>query len=252
MTLPASAPRRKESGALAAAVRREASTLSRAMDTKTHIYEGTTADGAPVTVTWSQTRCIHAEVCVHGLPDVFRPKRKPWVEPKEAESTADLAAVVFNCPTGALHITEGPEEPTPETNLVTVAPDGPLYVRGDVTIVTDSGEEVLRDTRVALCRCGLSQHKPFCDNSHLGHFEDEGTLGDTAALKADDDATGGLRITLATDGPLLLHGPVTCDGADGQSASGSKTALCRCGGSSNKPFCDGTHRRNGFEAPPPV
>ena len=137
------------------------------MDTKTHTYEGTDA-----TVTWSQVRCIHAEVCVHGLPGAFEPGRRPWIKPDAAESAEALAAVVFNCPTGALHIARGPEEPTPEANLVTVAPDGPLYLRGDVTIRDASGETVLTDTRVALCRCGLSRHKPFCDNSHVGRFTD--------------------------------------------------------------------------------
>ena len=214
------------------------------MNTRTHTFEGETA-----TVTWSKVRCIHAEVCVHGLPGVFDAKRRPWIEPDQAESADDLAAVVFNCPTGALHLTEGPEEPTPEHNLVTLAPDGPLYVRGDVTVVDAKGGTVVRDTRIALCRCGLSQHKPFCDNSHLGQFEDPGMLGDTTALKYAGEATGGLRITLVPDGPLRIEGPLTCDGADGASASGTKTALCRCGASGNKPFCDGSHRRVGFEAP---
>ena len=213
------------------------------MDTKTHTFRCETA-----TVTWSQVRCIHAEVCVHGLPGVFDAKRRPWIEPDQAESADGLAAIVFNCPTGALHLTEGPEEPTPDANLVTLAPDGPLYVRGDVTVVDAEGETVVRDTRIALCRCGRSGHKPFCDNSHLGHFEDAGALGDTAPLKGTGPETGGLRITLAPDGPLRVEGPLTCDGADGQSASGSKTALCRCGASANKPFCDGSHRDIGFEA----
>ena len=213
------------------------------MDTKTHTYEG-----ADATVTWSKVRCIHAEVCVHGLPNAFQPGRRPWIEPDEAENAEALAAVVFNCPTGALHIERGPEEPSPEANLVTVAPDGPLYLRGDVRVVDDAGETVVRDTRIALCRCGLSRHKPFCDNSHVGHFENDGVLGDTSSLK-DGDASGALTITLAPNGPLRLDGPVTCDGADGASASGVKTALCRCGASANKPFCDGSHKTVGFQAP---
>ena len=208
-----------------------------------------TFEGEDATVTWSKVRCLHAEVCVHGLPGVFDSQRRPWIEPDRAQSAEDLAAVVFNCPTGALHITSGPEEPIPDSNTVTLAPNGPLYVRGDVTVADADGETVIADTRVALCRCGLSQHKPFCDNSHLGTFRDAGTMGDTAPLKNTGAQAGGLCITLAPNGPLLVEGPLTCTGADGTSASGAQTALCRCGASANKPFCDGSHREIGFETP---
>ena len=51
--------------------------------------------------------------------------------------------------------------------VVTPYPDGPLLVRGDVDIVGPDGEAVPRRRRtVALCRCGLSALKPFCDSSH--------------------------------------------------------------------------------------
>ncbi len=60
-------------------------------------------------------------------------------------------------------------------------------------------------------------------------------------------------ITCLPDGPYLLKNdddtPVTLQvpTADGEQASAVKgVALCRCGGSANKPFCDGTHRNNGF------
>jgi CDGSH-type Zn-finger protein len=45
-------------------------------------------------------------------------------------------------------------------------PDGPLFVRGDVTVTDEHGAVIRRDTRMALCRCGQSEHKPFCDNTH--------------------------------------------------------------------------------------
>ncbi len=58
-----------------------------------------------------------------------------------------------------------------------------------------------------------------------------------------------LRITVAPNGPLILQGPVQMAGTDGETAHGNKTALCRCGASENKPFCDGSHAAVGFEAP---
>jgi CDGSH-type Zn-finger protein len=54
------------------------------------------------------------------------------------------------------------------------------------------------------------------------------------------------------NGPYKITGPVTVTDADGNeydlSETGEAVALCRCGGSSTKPFCDGTHKTNGFEA----
>ena len=49
---------------------------------------------------------------------------------------------------------------------VRVTRDGPLFLRGAVTVVTGDDSVLVADERIALCRCGLSQRKPFCDNSH--------------------------------------------------------------------------------------
>lgn len=50
---------------------------------------------------------------------------------------------------------------------VTPYPDGPILVRGDADLVTPEGEPIPRTRRtVALCRCGLSSIKPFCDATH--------------------------------------------------------------------------------------
>ncbi|MBQ0902435.1 CDGSH iron-sulfur domain-containing protein [Micromonospora sp. U21] len=60
-------------------------------------------------------------------------------------------------------------EDTSEPAAATITPyrDGPLLVRGDFALVTPDGERI--DTRrgtVALCRCGRSALKPFCDGTH--------------------------------------------------------------------------------------
>ena len=216
------------------------------MNEKIREYE---ADG--VTVRYSVRRCIHAEECVHGLPAVFDASRRPWIDPAQAPPDA-IAEVVWRCPTGALHAVRkdgGAEEPIPPTNTIRVAPDGPLYVHGDVEIAADDGTVLLHDTRVALCRCGASKNKPFCDNSHrAAAFEDAGRLRDVKVKPAADGASGALRVTLSTNGPLLLEGPLTLRAAAGEAAEGGRTALCRCGQSANKPFCDGSHTRAGFEA----
>ncbi|MDX1419413.1 MAG: CDGSH iron-sulfur domain-containing protein [Rubricoccaceae bacterium] len=207
------------------------------------------ADG--VDVHYDARRCIHYAACVRGLPGVFDPDRRPWIDPAQARPEA-VVEVVARCPTGALHATRtdgGRGETVPPANTVTVSPDGPLYVRGDVRVETPEGEVVLRDTRVAFCRCGRSKHKPFCDNSHEGVFEDDARLGTHNATVPE--GSGPLQVVLAEDGPLLLRGPatLTCDGVG--VVTTAKCALCRCGQSSNKPFCDGTHRTAGFQAQSP-
>jgi CDGSH-type Zn-finger protein len=59
-----------------------------------------------------------------------------------------------------------------------------------------------------------------------------------------------VRVKVRENGPYLLTGPVTIVDADGNTYKifGENVALCRCGGSSAKPFCDGSHRENGFTA----
>ena len=69
---------------------------------------------------------------------------------------------IETCPTGALHyVLEGgaPEQPDTPTRIMP-APDGPLIVRGNLLI----GDQP--ETRAALCRCGQSGNKPYCDGTH--------------------------------------------------------------------------------------
>jgi CDGSH-type Zn-finger protein len=56
-------------------------------------------------------------------------------------------------------------------------------------------------------------------------------------------------IQVLPKGPYLIAGRVTLlDGSGNRIEAGEKIALCRCGASTNKPFCDGTHSKVGFEA----
>ncbi len=68
---------------------------------------------------------------------------------------------------------EVPDDPT----TVEVRPNGPLYLRGRIRLQTPGGRSVREEYRVALCRCGASRNKPYCDNSHrLIDFRDTGEL----------------------------------------------------------------------------
>ena len=203
-----------------------------------------------IDVTFDTQRCIHAAECVRGLPAVFDTSQRPWIQPANAGADA-IVATVERCPSGALHYERkdgGAVEIPDQRNVMTVCADGPLHVRGDVTITTAGGEITATDMRMALCRCGQSQNKPFCDNSHkAAGFSD---AGDVKPRQAEDFVPGGaLTITANANGSLQCEGSVEVVSADGTSTfAASKTWLCRCGGSANKPFCDGTHKRNGFQA----
>jgi CDGSH-type Zn-finger protein/ferredoxin/uncharacterized Fe-S cluster protein YjdI len=204
-------------------------------------------DAEDITISYDVKRCIHAEECVRGLPQVFDPGRRLWVDATQANA-GEIANTVQRCPTGALHFRRtdgGAEEPTPGNNEVRITPDGPLYFRGELEIHTPTA--VLKETRAALCRCGASRNKPFCDNSH----EDIAfrAAGESRITASTGDTQGGLlRVMPATNGPCVVEGSLTLVSNNGltRAACGPRVAFCRCGHSRNKPFCDGSHVSTGF------
>lgn len=134
---------------------------------------------------------------------------------------------------------------TKAPNTASVIVDGPVRVRGRLSI---SGKPTDAPDGVALCRCGHSGNKPFCDGSHkAAGFSDAGSVADPGDPLAESG--GPLAVTIAPNGPILLRGNLSIVDGTGETAwKGAKTALCRCGQSANKPFCDGTHTRAGFTA----
>ena len=68
----------------------------------------------------------------------------------------------------------------------------------------------------------------------------------------EEDSLREVTIKARHNGPYLITGPIKLIDADGAQyylEEGKNVALCRCGGSSTKPFCDATHKKNAFEAP---
>ncbi len=206
--------------------------------------------GDSAKVRWHGDLCIHIGECGRAKGELFVGGRKPWCDP-DAAGDDEIKEVVERCPTGALSVEfeDGSRvERADPTNTVHVTYNGPLFVRGDIDI--DGAPENAPGTRfrAALCRCGASKNKPFCDNSHIeAGFVDYGAVGETG----DEEAgTGGpLSIKRIKNGPLMLNGNVSLLASSGRSAwRGSRVALCRCGASENKPFCDGRHAKIGFTA----
>jgi CDGSH-type Zn-finger protein/uncharacterized Fe-S cluster protein YjdI len=212
---------------------------------KTYDYEG-----RDIVVRFEPKRCIHAEECIHGLPDVFDRHGRPWIEPEKG-SADEISEVVLRCPTGALRFERrdgGSAEQALSNNVGRVMTDGPVYLEGDLELQLPDGS-VLKETRVALCRCGASQNKPFCDNSHIeAGFEDSGALVERSVGGGEEEIEEApLEIRVIADGPFVYRGPLEIHSADGASSQASvKGSLCRCGASQKKPYCDGTHRAIGF------
>jgi uncharacterized Fe-S cluster protein YjdI/CDGSH-type Zn-finger protein len=125
-----------------------------------------------ITVFYDAKLCIHAAECVRGLPAVFDTSKKPWIDPNQA--TADeIAKVIHKCPSGALRYerSDGAQSETSDPASLAFVKDGPIVIRGTIELKDQQENVVFQGTRVALCRCGMSKNKPFCDRSHLAGFE---------------------------------------------------------------------------------
>ena len=124
-----------------------------------------------ITVVWQPHVCIHSAICFRGLPAVFDPRERPWVR-MEGASTEEIIAQIGKCPSGALSVKtnkthmENQENKSGELLKIQVMPKGPLIVKGTCTVVDESGNEITKENQVALCRCGASSNKPYCDGSH--------------------------------------------------------------------------------------
>jgi len=126
-----------------------------------------TYDSGDLQVLWDSSRCIHVAACIRALPRVFNPLARPWIRIDAADS-ASIIDAVERCPTGALRyarrdgVTEAPASPP----TIEAIPNGPLMLRGDLQLMNGDGVLITHETRLALCRCGGSENKPFCDNAH--------------------------------------------------------------------------------------
>jgi uncharacterized Fe-S cluster protein YjdI/CDGSH-type Zn-finger protein len=121
-----------------------------------------------IEVLWEPSLCIHVGACFTGLPQAFDPRRRPWVDVNGA-TPDEISEVVQRCPTGALHYRRrdgGPQETAGDVVTVQPRTNGPLFVRGPIQVIDIQGNVAREDTRLALCRCGQSGNKPYCDGTH--------------------------------------------------------------------------------------
>lgn len=132
-----------------------------------------------VTVVWQSSKCIHSKNCFNGLPKVFNPEQRPWIQ-LESSNTEAIMAQVGKCPSGALSYYKNGEKEMEEEQMeeqrtkIEVMKNGPLLVHGAITVKGKDGNESAKDKVTALCRCGQSANKPYCDGTHnTCGFKDE-------------------------------------------------------------------------------
>ncbi len=121
-----------------------------------------------ITILWKPKTCIHAAECVKRLPNVYKPKEKPWINLENATSE-ELKVQVEACPSGALSYRMNNEEDKEEIHtetVVEVMENGPLLVFGTLHITNSDGTKEVKNKTTAFCRCGASANKPYCDGAH--------------------------------------------------------------------------------------
>jgi uncharacterized Fe-S cluster protein YjdI len=145
-----------------------------------------------ITVYWKGDACVHASYCYRELIEVFDPGRRPWVDMKGA-STERIIDTVNLCPTEALtwkwnddeknksaqpdqtnHIKfrrpelmeQDPANMKENPVSVKVMVDGPIVVKGSFTLDNNGKKKEIIESLISICRCGASNHQPFCDGQH--------------------------------------------------------------------------------------
>ncbi len=125
-----------------------------------------------LTVQWNPEKCIHAQECVKGLPQVFNHERKPWIDMQGA-GPEEIMEVIDRCPSGALsYKKEKPDFGEESASSgpyasIKIVKNGPILVEGNCLLLDPEGKEMAEHGAYSLCRCGSSRKKPFCDGSHI-------------------------------------------------------------------------------------
>jgi len=127
-----------------------------------------------ISVIWKPDLCIHSTKCWKASLAIFNPKRRPWIN-MSAGTTEQIIKIVDNCPSGALSYERNKNMNEQKTQtgqnqqsqtIVQVSKGGPYLVKGKFVFVGADGKEETKEGSIALCRCGASNNKPFCDGTH--------------------------------------------------------------------------------------
>jgi uncharacterized Fe-S cluster protein YjdI len=120
-----------------------------------------------LTIIWKPSLCAHSKLCWKNLPEVFNPRERPWIKTGSTE-TKKITDQIDKCPSGALSYTHNNQKNTTMENQtkIEIAANGPILIQGTIEIKHADGRIEVKEKSCALCRCGHSANKPFCDGSH--------------------------------------------------------------------------------------
>jgi CDGSH-type Zn-finger protein/uncharacterized Fe-S cluster protein YjdI len=198
--------------------------------TTQHSYEN-----EKIRVSFDGRKCTHVGFCFKELGAVFDGDRNPPID-LDGAPHEEIIAMVEKCPSSALiyeRLDGEKNEAAPKQTSATLIPNGPLAIRGELGL---NGESY---ARLTLCRCGHSQQKPFCDGAHNHHQFDD---GNTINIEPTSNETCSVNFTPHPNGPVLFKGNMAFQSIEGLAICSKKQgAICCCGASKTKPFCDGSH-----------
>ena len=123
--------------------------------------------GQGITIHDNRGVCSHIGYCTDNLPSVFRMGQEPWIFPDGA-SVEKIIQVIKMCPSGALSYSlRGVKHDSLEREpCVSLRRDGPYHVVGGIELNDYNKSKPESKEHYALCRCGGSKNKPFCDGTH--------------------------------------------------------------------------------------
>lgn len=132
-------------------------------------------------------------------------------------------------------------------NEAQVTNAGPLQLTGNITLVHEDGT-VQYANHLTLCRCGNTRSGPVCDGQHLEkEFLNPGKISEASEISASQRPSK-ITISCIKDGPITFRGRLRLHNQFGQDCVKLRGSLCRCGQSTSKPFCDGSHSRVRFKS----
>lgn len=193
-----------------------------------------TYEGNGITVHRVGALCAHASFCANRTTDWYQ----LLADTADVNVRAEVIAMIEHCPSGGLVYEIDGQIIEPDLpKAVSPVEDGPLWVTGNVEIMGSDRTPYEIRNRVALCRCGQSKNKPFCDGTHLEiEFE---------AKNQADEVTIGFptRTEDATRGPYrhLVAGVRTETGAETYAvaamiarAASAQVSMVHAGGDDNE------------------
>ena len=124
--------------------------------------------GKEINITFNRSICSGADYCVKKFPNIYSTgSRQNWIDPDKG-SIKEVIRSIKNCPSGALSYEQNSKREFENFDKPTlhIIKRGPLNVKGDFELKGIKFSTHANEHKYALCRCGNSKNKPFCDYTH--------------------------------------------------------------------------------------